>query len=138
MSKKAIPVSGVVIIRNDEVLLVHDLEGSQNKLGRSGLPAGRVEKDETNEEAAARELLEETGLIAEKLKELPEKYVAELERKSGKKVLMSWIVYLGLKYSGKLKSSKESKPEWVKIDDLQNLHLRPNTENAINQALNNL
>lgn len=35
------------------------------------LPSGHVEKGETPEQAAARELLEETGLVAEKLTRLP-------------------------------------------------------------------
>ena len=54
---------GVVCLRGDEVLLVR--RGTAPRLGEWSLPGGRIEYGERALEAAARELLEETGVTAE-------------------------------------------------------------------------
>ena len=54
---------GVVCLRGDEVLLVR--RGTAPRLGEWSLPGGRIEYGERAVEAAARELLEETGVSAE-------------------------------------------------------------------------
>ncbi|MCB1465539.1 MAG: NUDIX hydrolase [Nitratireductor sp.] len=55
----------VVIFRRDKVLLVMRSKGAYQ--GRWSLPGGSQHAGETMEEAARRELAEETGLIAGKL-----------------------------------------------------------------------
>ena len=54
---------GVVCLRGNEVLLVR--RGTAPRLGEWSLPGGRIEYGERAVEAAARELLEETGVSAE-------------------------------------------------------------------------
>ena len=54
---------GVVCLRGDEVLLVR--RGTAPRLGEWSLPGGRIEYGERALEAAARELLEETGVTAD-------------------------------------------------------------------------
>ncbi len=51
-----------VIVRNDQILLTH-----WNELGRTGwtLPGGGIEELETVQQAAVREIAEETGYVAE-------------------------------------------------------------------------
>lgn len=51
---------GIVLLRGDEILLVK--RGKPPALGAWSLPGGRQELGETVEEAARRELLEETSL----------------------------------------------------------------------------
>jgi ADP-ribose pyrophosphatase YjhB (NUDIX family) len=60
----------VALVRDDTVLLVkRALEPSR---GLYAFPGGRVEAGETSEEAARRELLEETGMAAAQLSPLRE------------------------------------------------------------------
>src|SRR5687767_2010231 len=50
------------VFRNGQVLLVR--RGTPPSLGAWGLPGGRIEPGETAQQAAQRELLEETGIEA--------------------------------------------------------------------------
>jgi 8-oxo-dGTP diphosphatase len=58
--RNAEPVAAVIVKKGDEVLLVK--RGIEPGKGLWSLPAGFLEVDETAEEAAVRELEEETGL----------------------------------------------------------------------------
>lgn len=57
------PAVGVVCFRGDEVLLVR--RGTPPLKGAWSLPGGRIEPGETTQEAALRELGEETGVSAQ-------------------------------------------------------------------------
>lgn len=63
MSGRPQPGAGVVCLRGEEVLLIR--RGKAPKLGEWSLPGGRIEWGETAENAALRELQEETGVEAE-------------------------------------------------------------------------
>ena len=70
--------SGVVIVgfRRDELLLTKEFRMGVNHL-IYGLPAGHIDKGETPEECARRELYEETGLQIKKIHDvLPPAYAA--------------------------------------------------------------
>ena len=62
---EAIPAVSVAAIRDDKVLLVK--RGRSPSRGYYAFPGGRVEAGETDENAARRELLEETGVTAGEL-----------------------------------------------------------------------
>lgn len=57
-----VPAVGVVCLRGDTVLLIR--RGTPPRLGEWSLPGGRIEPGERVRDAAARELLEETGVTA--------------------------------------------------------------------------
>ena len=57
-----VPAVGVVCLRGDEVLLIR--RGRPPKQGEWSLPGGRIEPGERTEDAALRELREETGVEA--------------------------------------------------------------------------
>ena len=58
-----VPAVGVVCMRGEEVLLIR--RGRPPRLGEWSLPGGRIEPGERAVDAALRELLEETGVVAE-------------------------------------------------------------------------
>jgi ADP-ribose pyrophosphatase YjhB (NUDIX family) len=128
---------GVIIIEENRVLLVKHLEKASHPTGIYGLPAGRLKYREDYITAAKRELEEETGLKTEDqhLKLLPTEYTAVLEREN--KVLESMVmkVYFCTKYSGTLKSSSETKPEWIALNHLESLNTLPNVLTAISEAI---
>ncbi len=66
---KMVPiVAGCVLVRDGKVLLVQ--EKQPKVYGKWNLPAGRVDVGETIEQAAVREVLEETGFVVELGKKL--------------------------------------------------------------------
>lgn len=65
MQAAIVPAVSVALLRGERVLLV--LRGRAPSKGVWAFPGGRVEADETLEQAARRELAEETGLAADGL-----------------------------------------------------------------------
>ncbi|RVD18864.1 NUDIX domain-containing protein, partial [Mesorhizobium sp. M4B.F.Ca.ET.017.02.2.1] len=61
-ARKIIPAVSVAIVRGDKVLLVKRARPPSQ--GLYAYPGGKVEPGETLSQAAARELEEETGLLA--------------------------------------------------------------------------
>jgi mutator protein MutT len=134
------PTVGVVVLKDNNVLLVRHGEEAGHITGSYGTPGGRIDSGETAIYAGARELEEESGLIAEEkdLVELPEKYDADLARKDGSTLSVHHTVFATRKFTGELRSTKETTPEWVPIERLSSMELLPNVENMVNQALSNV
>lgn len=128
---------GVLVIQDAKVLLVEHGETAGHLTGIYGLPAGRPEEGESNEEAALRELEAETGLQSSKefLEKLPNTYTATIERKDGLKTF-SIEVYRCKKFWGELISSEETTPEWVDITKIAELHLLPNVQKIVEENYN--
>jgi len=68
--RPTLPAVSVALVRADKILLVK--RGRAPVKGVYAFPGGRVERDEAWEDAAKRELLEETGLVVETLSFLEE------------------------------------------------------------------
>ncbi|HEV8601438.1 MAG TPA: NUDIX hydrolase [Patescibacteria group bacterium] len=119
---------GVLIIKDGKVLLVKHGQAARHLNGRYGFPAGRIADSEDERTAAARELLEETGLKtqAEDLKEFPGNYVeSTLEMKHGPEDF-AFRVFLAESFAGELKNSDETEPEWIEIDKLGHINALAN------------
>lgn len=138
MSKVASPIqtTGIILFYEGKVLLVRHLEGASHVTGAYGLPAGKIEDGESETYAAKRELEEETGLITSEadLVKLPKVYEATIQLKSVERTFI-WHVFLCKKWTGKLKSSEETNPEWVPIENIKKYPLLPNVESAVKEGL---
>lgn len=73
MERATIPAVSVAVVRGDRVLLVKRARAPSQ--GLYAFPGGKVEFEESLEEAARRELLEETGIIAESLRPVSEIFI---------------------------------------------------------------
>lgn len=131
-----IPTVGVILFEKESVLLVRHEAGAGHVTGMYGLPSGRIDAGETEQEAAVRELWEETGLRTDKgsLLEVEKTWVGAIERKDGKK-LFSWKLFVAPLYEGVLKTSSETTPEWVPIKNIGEYMLLPNVEEAVQEGL---
>lgn len=132
--QKTIPTVGVIAISENRVLLVRHEEGARHITGIYGLPSGRIDNDESEQQAAAREFHEETGLYAKDIdfKEFKNNYyVADIPRKDGTIKRFGWRVFRVQNFYGDLTSSDETTPEWIEISNLSKLErekrLLPNT-----------
>jgi ADP-ribose pyrophosphatase YjhB (NUDIX family) len=135
---KVSPSVGIIVFKNEKVLLVRHNEKAGHLTGVYGLPAGRVNSNEKEIAAARRELEEETDLKPDpnSLVEFPNNYFeAVIERKGGEKVLFPWRVFLCTSYKGEIKATEEATPVWVDIEKLDNYKLLPNIKQAVQNAL---
>ena len=100
-------VGAVVLVINDGHILLEQRNEAQ---ARFGLPGGLMEWAESTEETARRELLEETGLVAEQLTLLGvysgKNYVTTLA--NGDVFQSVTLAYVTTETSGTLRSSEES------------------------------
>jgi ADP-ribose pyrophosphatase YjhB (NUDIX family) len=136
MENNIIPTVGVLVMKNGMVLLVRHGEASEHSNGKYGLPAGRMQNNESAGETACRELKEETGLDADldSLVRLPGEWFAAIKRKDGTKKF-SLAVFLADKFDGQLSGSIETAPEWINIKDLKRYDLLPNVFDIISEGL---
>ncbi|NPA22587.1 MAG: NUDIX domain-containing protein [Candidatus Micrarchaeota archaeon] len=105
--------AGFLIIdkENCEILLI------KNKAGHWDFPKGHVEKGEKKEEAALRELTEETGIKPEEIQPLDLHYKLEYYIKSGKKRVDLQVAFMK-KREIEL-SPEHSEYKWVKLDEVE-------------------
>ncbi len=135
---KIVPAVGILVFKDEDVLLVRHKEISGFLTGVYGLPSGRIEAGEREIDAAIRELEEETGLRSreEELIEYSNNfYRALLERKGGKVIDSTWRVFIAKQFHGELRESEETAPEWVRIADLGQYNLIPNVHRAVQDGL---
>jgi 8-oxo-dGTP diphosphatase len=101
----------VFIIQDGEALLIEKKRGVGEGLFNG--PGGKVEGDETIEEAAVRETVEETKVRPEEVEK-----VGELEFVFGDDPFMFVHVFTADSFSGTPEETEEARPEWFSTDDL--------------------
>lgn len=127
------PTVGVITISNNKALLVRHGQAARHKDGVYGIPGGRIQPGENDKEASLREFHEETGLITtpDDLIEYPNNvYHATIQMKTGPEDFI-FHVFSCIKFSGDLKSSEETIPEWVEITELDQYKLLPSIKEIV-------
>lgn len=140
MSSEIVPAVGVLIFKDDSVLLVKHEEGAGHLTGTWALPSGRLNEGESEKKAAVRELEEEAGLTASEedlLEYAHNSYFGHFPRKDGSEMYSSLKVFICQKYSGGLNPSAETTPYWIERAGLIKIraNLLPNVETIINDGL---
>lgn len=140
--EEILPVRTVAIIamQDNHIVFVRHKAGTTAGEGVSGLPGGRQNLGESEEEAAVREFKEETGLVArtEDLIEFPGNYFkAMLNFNNGHLKEATMKVFISTKFEGKLlEDALEVTPGWVSLQPISRglYHTLPNVLQAIHNA----
>ncbi len=135
--EKIIKTAGILIFKKDNVLLVKHTQKAEHQTGTYGIPAGRINSNETEKETAVREIIEETGLKVEKrdLQPLSTLYTAKIKREDDLTKEFSLQVFFCKNYSGELFGDEKTIPEWIPIKKLDNYKLLPNMKKIILDGL---
>jgi 8-oxo-dGTP diphosphatase len=99
-------------IKDNKILLIKKKRGLGKGLWNG--PGGKLEKNETPEEAARRELKEEVGLIAKDIE-----FKGFLEFFEIKEKELHYVyVFITKNFEGKEKETEEAYPNWFEIDNI--------------------
>lgn len=128
-----IQAASVALFHNERILLI--LRGRESLAGLWSLPGGRLEASETHEQAAIREIHEETGLQVSNLKFV--KKFTPFQMQNGVKVESKFRlkVFTSLHFTGNLCADDDAADaQWFEISQLENLSLTPQAGKLIAQA----
>src|SRR5262245_26605171 len=109
--------AGGVVVRGDEVIVIVRRRRAPNGARGLGLPKGHIDPGETTLEAAEREVREETGVVAEPVRELGE--ARYWYNRDGQAIPKSVCFYLFTYLSGDTSDHDEEVEEarWMKLRD---------------------
>lgn len=99
-------------IIKDEKIVVLKYKNDNNKNGFYDIPGGKIEEGETPQQAAIREIKEETGLIVDELK-LKGKMIIEYPNK-----IFDFVVFTADKCNGVPQEFEDNTSEWIEISEL--------------------
>lgn len=121
---------GAIVFDGDNVLLV------THQAGHTGFPKGHVEFNETEEETAKREVLEETNISIEI--DSNYRYVSKYSPKED--VMKTVIFFLGRKIDGNIHEQEEeiSSAMWVNKNEVLKYLTHEDTKEIYRQLLHDL
>ena len=128
-----IKATSVALFSEERVLLI--LRGREPLKGLWSLPGGRLEAQETHEQAAIREMREETGLSVSNLTFVQQ--FIPFHMKEGVKIISHYRleVFTSLDFSGELSAGDDAaEARWVEFSELPSLPLTPQAEQIITRA----
>lgn len=122
-----------IVIDGDKALLI---ERRQREIGRSGspiiwaFPGGKIEGDETPKDAAAREVLEETGYVVEPVETITEGEHIEYP---------VYVHYIGCRVVGRTELDRLPDEivdmQWASLDSLEEIFIAPVNEHVRSYVL---
>ena len=113
MKFPVIPVSSVLIIQNNKVLIGLRSE-SDNGGGLWEFPGGKIEIDESSEDAVIRELSEELDIVVHK----PKKIMQYLHR--FKNLIYDISFFEVVSFKGSIKKIVHDELKWVELSSINN------------------
>lgn len=128
-----IRATSVALFDDERVLLI--LRGREPLKGLWSLPGGKLQSEETHQQAAIREMREETGLGVSNLVFVQE--FIPFHMKDGLKIGSNFRleVFTSLHFSGDLRAGDDAKDaRWVAMSELSSLPLTPQAEQIIARA----
>jgi 8-oxo-dGTP diphosphatase len=132
MQALPVPAVSVALVRDDRVLLVK--RGSAPSRGLYAFPGGRVEAGETLEQAARRELFEETGLQAGPLTPVVELLIEAAKGDAPVRFMLQ--VFSGVHVGGEPISADDAEEAaFFTLDELRKLPLTGSIEEIAEQLL---
>jgi len=134
---RPIAAVGVVVVRDDKILLIR--RAKPPKLNEWSIPGGMQEIGETTEDAAFREVLEETSITIERPQFLDIVNYIDRDRNGRVKHHYTLIDYAANYHSGVLRAGDDAgEARWVSIDRLSHYNLWSKTESMIYKAIDRL
>ena len=126
--QKFIEACSAAIFKDNKVLLILRSKGQYE--GSWSLPGGHIESHETNEQAAVREVREETSISCEILEKL-NTFKVPGNPTQGYRL----HVYLGMWLSGQLHASSDAlEAEWFSLQEISNLTTTPGLYKVVEEA----
>ena len=111
MSKPVRKAVRCYLIKNDKIIVTKYKEPNK-KAGYYEIPGGKIEEGELPEQAAIREMQEETGIIVKDLKNKGNLTIEYPDRK------IEFVVFLADDYQGKPLQFEDNSSAWIDINDL--------------------
>lgn len=111
MSKTIRKAVRCYVIKENKVLITKYKSGNK-KEGYYDIPGGKIEEGETTEQAAIREMKEETGVI---VKQLHHKGIMQIEYPDR---IYDFEVFFSKEIEGEPQEFKENTSEWIEIEEL--------------------
>jgi len=115
MIKKLLLVSAVALVNSENKILLAKRPLGKEMAGLWEFPGGKIEDNETPEDALIREIKEELNIIINKKNLKPVSFASH----EYKKFNLFMPFYLCQKWSGNIKPLEQQLCKWVSIDDMK-------------------
>src|SRR3989344_5843735 len=135
--KREFSAGGIVINDQDQVLLIKNAALRDPNKAYWGFPKGHIDPGEKSEEAALREIKEETGVEVELIKKLGDSQY--IFTKEGEKIFKVVVCFLFKYVSGELKAQVKEilEVKWISFEEALNVLSFKKDKEFLQQVIQN-